>query len=196
MINTKKHSLVDSFSSLTADVQSSGQYIVNTDIEFKGILRGKNYTINLGKAILQTISHETIPTTLFDYIKSCYDIPPKKQQLLLGVLIALNFVDQSITGKFSILHHFEIFEEFRGKNLSKVFLDLILQILRDQLKTNYVFLQAFPVGVDLRDVEYIKKEQTRLESLYSKAGFSFVENRTLRSVHNSEIEAHYMYMKL
>lgn len=191
--------MLPDFSQLSADFQlTEGKYIESAEIDFRGKITSKQQfspTIKLGKAILQIVNMEFPQISLLDYVESFAAYPSEMSNQLIPLLTAIKFIDLNnikFDGRLAVLHHLEIFNQYKGHSLSEIFISLILKTLKDNYNVNHVLLQAFPLGMN--DRQSIQKEIHRLEKIYSKAGFQTLEGQL--PVQTDEYIVHYMYTTL
>ncbi|WP_027415219.1 N-acetyltransferase [Aneurinibacillus terranovensis] len=154
-------------------------------------------TEKVGKASLQIVNEEWISGSLLDYLAySIKNSDPVKQQDLMNVSNALRYIAAtpiSSKGTIAYLHHLGIVTPFRGRGLTKAYMWLILKMLKEQMEVDTVLLQVHPVGKF--SPEELKKEQKRLEKIYTKSGFSVIKSKSA-IITDAGLQVKYMYCNL
>jgi hypothetical protein len=153
----------------------SGHDLIDLEVDYKGeiVYNGQLFgTEQLGKAAIHVFNHSSIrngDTIGFkDYINPLF---LNNYGEIKNFIEILKIGKQAVKGKLAILDKIEIFPKYRKMGLFKYFLRLLLKMLKENMEVDYVFLKAFPFGVDLNNRKQVIAEQRRLESLYFKNGF-------------------------
>lgn len=144
-----------------------------------------------GEAYVQLFNQDWVPEAITDYIDSIIGdfsgVLKIHYQNLKLMLETVDLEKMQLTGTIAYLHSILIHPLLRKQGLGKVYLQLIMECLKQRYKPNFLMLESTPYELNKFDEMY-DTELHRLESMYSHLGFTKIKTKG--------VSRHYMYMKL
>jgi hypothetical protein len=199
----------------TISINWNGNEILNLNVGLGGQWTAGNQSLGsekVGDAYIQIVNQEWISEPLIDYIGSKFVNFPRelryseplhitnyndriKQQYVFldDALTCMDYGHSEIQGTIAVIHSIQIYPLFRKQGLFKIYLWLILKALKENLKVDYVLLQAWPIEIQRKDKKAYGREKSRLEKMYMKSGF---KKGSKVIIANDGFKISYMFQKI